>query len=90
MIYILHSLKIVALKIRDQNLNVLQCHTLLRMKRYIMIRFIIIIDQMKKKNDYPRRLNNKLSMKEIEKCYRDEIELIEYKAKWRKSPYRVP
>ena len=45
---------------------------------------------MKKKNDYPRRLDNKLSMKEIEKCYKDEIELIEYKAKWRKSPYKVP
>lgn len=41
-------------------------------------------------NDFPRWLNPNLSIKEIEKCYRDEIEEIDRIANWRKSPIKVP
>lgn len=41
-------------------------------------------------NDFPRWLNPKLSHKEIEKCYKDEIEKIDRIANWRKSPIKVP
>jgi hypothetical protein len=40
--------------------------------------------------DFPRWLNPKLSHKEIEKCYKDEIEEIDRIANWRKSPIKVP
>ena len=35
--------------------------------------------------DFPRWLNPKLSIKEIEKCYKDEIDAIDERAKRRKA-----
>ena len=41
-------------------------------------------------DDFPRWLNPKLSIKEVEKCYKDEIKQIDDTARWRKSPNKVP
>ena len=40
--------------------------------------------------DFPWWLNPKLSSKEIEKCYKEEIKKIDDMAAWRKSKYKIP
>ena len=44
----------------------------------------------KEEINYPWRLDPKLSIKQIEKCYQEEISEIDRMAQWRKSPYKVP